>query len=175
MSKLERKIKLKLRKKEALSEREMLWAELNIFKECKRCLKDRPLKHYYKLKNGKYGRNCICSKCRREINREKYEQNKEKYEEYYENNQDKRAEYYLKNREKRLAYQHEYIEKKKLEKIRVKLEKRKKEVSDHEPEYEEQQKERKKKVKKEIYKPAYDSGLAEGLNSDSDDEENIVL
>lgn len=165
MTNIERKIKLKLRKKEALSEREQLWANNNIFKECKHCCKDRPLKHYYKLKNGKYGRNSICSKCRREINREKYEKNKEKYEEYYENNQDKRAEYYLKNREKRLAYQHEYIEKKKLEKIRAKMEKRKlAEESDNEEEYSEQQETRKKKVKEEIYKP-----------DDSDDEEEAIV
>ena len=106
-----------------------------VFKRCTKCGETLPAttEYFYKHKNGKYGLESICKKCKserhkqwREDNKDKIlgqrnqyykqwrEDNKDKIKQYYEDNKDKIAEqhkqWYEDNRDKRLEQQKKYYE-----------------------------------------------------------------
>ena len=105
------------------------------FKTCTKCGETLPAttEYFYKHKNGKYGLESICKKCKserhkqwRENNKDKIlgqrnqyykqwrEDNKDKIKQYYEDNKDKilkqQEQYYKDNKDKRAEYHKQYRE-----------------------------------------------------------------
>ena len=91
-----------------------------VFKRCSKCgeWKVASTVNFYKKKDGKYGLNSRCKKCRAEYKKQYRENNKDKIAEYkkqyYENNKEKLAEqhkqYYENNKDKILEYSKQYRE-----------------------------------------------------------------
>ena len=70
-------------------------------KTCTMCEKPKPFNEFYKSAKGKYGRSSICKKCRNEISRKYWINNKEKARE-------RQRKYRINNNEKLLEYQRKY-------------------------------------------------------------------
>ena len=84
------------------------------FKTCTKCGKTLPAttEYFYKAKNGKYGLESICKKCRAEQGKQYRESHKneiaERSKQYYEDNKDKKKQYYKDNKDKKSEYDKQY-------------------------------------------------------------------
>ena len=120
-----------------------------VFKRCSKCgeWKVASTVNFYKKKDGKYGLNSRCKKCRAEYKKQYRENNKDKIAEYkkqyYENNKEKLAEqhkqYRENNKDKKAKYNKQYYEN------------NKERISEHKKQYRENNKEGISEQKKQYY------------------------